>query len=123
MNREIKFRVWDTDGNHWEKDEENELLFCQDEGKFKYHQNKLDKYHEYIIQQYTGVKDKNDKEIYEGDIIKYNKEGYDKIGPGIIGFFAGMFICSWKDQTDDELGYMMIDDMEVVGNIFENTNL
>lgn len=68
-------------------------------------------------QQYSTVKDKNGKEIYEGDFIKYRGR------IGIVEFFAGMFICSWGDQTDDELSYMTTNDMEVIGNMSQNPEL
>ena len=133
MNREFKFRVWNTISKSF--------LEIKDDGGWGFYYITLGgklKFYDYgcfgnptenvevtttVIQQYTDLLDKNGKEIYEGDLIKYNIEGYDKIGPGTIEFFAGMFICSWKDQTDDELGYMMIDDIEVIGNIFEKTDL
>lgn len=63
----------------------------------------------YIIHQATGCKDMTGKEIYEGDAIRYRGR------VGIVQFFAGSFRCAWNDQTDDELGAMMISDMEVVG--------
>jgi len=108
--KELKFKIWDIRLKTY-------IPFTDDVKILKF------KTDEYVIQQYTGLKDKNGKEIYEDDVVKYNKTGYDKIGPGIIEFFAGMFVCSWKDQTDDELGYMIIDDMEVIGNALENPEL
>ena len=55
--------------------------------------------------------------IYEGDVLRYGKQ------VGTIQFFAGMFVCDWGDQTDSTLGFMMIANMEVIGNIFENADL
>jgi len=80
-------------------------------------QYRLEELEDLEITECTGIKDHKGIEIYEGDILKY------KTRIGTIQFFAGMFICDWQDQTDDTLGFMMIDDMEVIGNIFENTNL
>ena len=73
MNREIKFRVWDV-GNK-EMLEVQELNF---ESTFYGGRIAIrpDQYNDYfdtedmILMQYTGLKDKNGKEIYEGDIIR-----------------------------------------------------
>lgn len=111
QGRELKFRVWDEKYNCWDNQSieliPNTLLLKQ--GR--------------IIQQYTGCHDKNKKEIYEGDIISYSFNDSEPPMIGVVEFFAGMFIVSWNDQTDDELAYMRIDGMEVVGNIFETPEL
>jgi uncharacterized phage protein (TIGR01671 family) len=117
--RRLKFRAWDKEKKemiHWYPDADiikdaipND---CGDEWT-----------EQCEVMQYTGINDKNGKEIYEGDLIKYDKDEYDKIGPGIVEFFAGMFVCSWNDQTDSELGYMIINNMEVIGNVFGNPEL
>lgn len=65
-----------------------------------------------VVQLFTGVHDKNKKEIWEGDKVKYQNR------TGIVEFFAGKFQLDWGDQTDDDIAYLMIDDMEVIGNIF-----
>lgn len=77
-----------------------------------------------VITQTSTCQDKNGKEIYEGDIIKYNNLTWPTSEHiGTIEFFAGAFVCNWGDQTDDTLSFMMITGMEVIGNIFENADL
>lgn len=99
-NRIIKFRIWDTKYEQWVNPHIIESTLDD------FFNNNV-----YIFYQYTGVKDKSDKEICEGDRLKYQGR------IGIVEFFAGMFICSWHDQTDTELAYMQINDMEIAGNI------
>jgi uncharacterized phage protein (TIGR01671 family) len=69
----------------------------------------------YILMQYTGLKDKNGKEIYEGDIVKTRKGGH-KI---IVEFIRGKF-----EPFDDsgEYGHFA-EECEVIGNIYENPEL
>ena len=128
MNREIKFRVWSIEDKQWVNP--NILEVWDDSGKlepFEYVKsgtlNPLYTPKEnYIIQQYTGVTDKNGVEIYEGDIIQYGIDLSKRIG--VAGFIAGIFVCNWiDDQTENELGYMLTQDTLVIGNEFENPEL
>jgi hypothetical protein len=72
-----------------------------------------------IVQQFSGCCDQDKKEIYEGDIVLYKTTGKT----GIVEFFAGLFVVSWLDQTDDVLGYLLVDSLKVVGNIHQNEDL
>ena len=72
-------------------------------------------------QQYTGCHDSANKEIYEGDIVKYNNG--DVILIGYIEFMAGIFFLNFPDQTDEELGYLLVSNLKVIGNKFETPEL
>lgn len=73
-----------------------------------------------IIEQYTGLKDKNGKEIYEGDIIRCH--GDDRfIAPVIRHAKSGGF-C-WVSCYDEICFIPESDEVEVIGNIHENADL
>jgi uncharacterized phage protein (TIGR01671 family) len=71
-----------------------------------------------VLLEYTGLRDKNKKEIYEGDIVKYSDWEHKEIIYGIEGF-AGFGLKG-------TLAFLMdydAENMEVIGNIYEHPHL
>jgi len=110
--REIKFRAWDKEFNHWNKCAPV-ILPLHTDSSFTLKPATED----LILMQFTGLKDKNGKEIYEGDIVK-RREVY------IVVFD----FCAWMLQRIGEPARFYLNrhpttEWEVIGNIYENPEL
>ncbi len=120
--RTIKFRAWDF--------QENKMISWDELTSGKHPYNHLTMLRSGLglvhFQQYTGLKDKNGKEIYEGDILD---DGFDNALPLSMGwyeFLDGARVNCWILQYLDEhlvLTDKLLKDCEVIGNIYENPEL
>ena len=75
-----------------------------------------------IVMYAPGLKDKNGKEIYQGDILLYPKGIFsvDNDTMGTVYYRDGCFMCSCS-RYSDRIEYLA--DAEIVGNIYENPEL
>lgn len=119
MNREIKFRAWD--GKRMTID------FCIKSGGdvFQPHYDRPPSLERWDVMQFTGLHDKNGKEIYEGDITQ------TVCGDGVR---LSKFIIEWdeancrfvKHRHDGEvfdLDSLSVALHEIIGNIYETPSL
>ena len=79
-----------------------------------------------VIMQYTGLKDKNDKEIFEFDNVEWEHKDTGQLVRGIIKYdtelgFWGMTDVRFNDLT--AIGYLANQKVTVLGNIYENPEL
>ena len=122
--REIKFRAWikEVDEireveyiNFWKKMISFPNKFCKE-----YYLNA--DFDEIELMQYTGLKDKNNKEIYEGDIVKLRANH----GIGVVKYYDewGAFVIEYiKPRPLAVLGNYYKENIEILGNIYENPEL
>jgi uncharacterized phage protein (TIGR01671 family) len=121
--RTIKFRAWhvkrktmfDMVKSMWSSDGYSPVVFEIDEITHK---------HSLHLMQYTGLKDKNGVEIYEGDIIKSYYNYYGTVGEvSAVEFHADSeYGAGVSPFGDGEYGHPP-NECEIIGNIYENPEL
>jgi YopX protein len=103
--REIKFRAWDKINKYM-------FIIFDSTAKDWYLPDWSDRYE---VMQYTGLHDKNGKEIWEGDILAH--EDFANRKQKVVG------VMEWNETTAGFARFYPLHKFEVIGNIYKNPKL
>lgn len=133
----LKFRAWDRKRKEWYGSSSDDILTFYGFGIFGECTMLCMPPVEYLqyleITQFTGLLDKNGKEIYEGDVVKtlsfdrYD-EDYSEIVLATVVYSGQSFYAKYLDenlnrQISGGNGFVLKSSVEVIGNIYENRDL
>lgn len=118
MSREIKYRVWGKTEKEYIRYPFAWLSIFDAPNGLEIEENE-----DLIIEQYTGLKDKNGKEIYEGDIMRFDAIDYE--------IYWSSDFSGWHNRRTDKgeriYGSNSFEEVtrfgSVIGNIHENPEL
>lgn len=124
--REIKFRAWDKNKNKMYQ--VRGINFDNEDLWLKINETQImgANLFEVELMQYTGLKDKNGTEIYEGDIVKYTSElenGIFEVKYSNCRFYGLWIEANFMDITTDLFYLGCSNELEVIGNIYQNPEL
>lgn len=122
--REIKFRAWDTILKYMLMAPENKWTLSR-------FWESIQEREGFELMQYTGLTDRNGKEIYEGDILSVQggneHQGYREFNEtGYVEFASGSFMFAYHSHGNKvyaDFGHFDKEDTEVIGNRCEHPEL
>lgn len=134
--REIKFRAWDNVAfqMYYPGEEDNIVFTLEDNGivatDIIQEEEEFQTLHHLEYMQFTGLHDRNGKEIYENDVIQTEKMRYNVHGSyegvelvyGIVKFDNGQFVIKYEEDGSKPINFGSAYH-EIVGNIHEHPNL
>lgn len=131
MNREIKFRAWDNENKYMVTSKQGVFtalrnsmnIVRQDDGYYNDGDLLKTNKEKYTLMQFTGMFDKNGKEIYEGDIVRIIvNNNIEKICK--VEFKNGIFGVMFSKNKDlTAFPHFCNTTFEVIGNIYDNPEL
>ena len=127
--REIKFRCWEKDeeavggGTMWPV---RQIDFDVRDAYLGLHSASFD---DLVFMQFTGLHDKNGKDVFEGDIVRCGEyEGdHDTKNYEIVynedGTYPAFDLKGWRNETNGISFFLNDGYIEIIGNIYENPDL
>ena len=128
----LKYRAWDKHGQKMFANDEliiwNGNVYANDSKKLTCNNLKGWSIDDEYLMQSTGLRDKNGKEIFEGDIVQfedcYTETDFLYVNTGIVEWSQGSFTITNRDSV--EMGDLLDGeflDVTIIGNVYENPEL
>jgi len=117
--REIKFRAWSKKERYMKTTRQAVNTVVQ-----KFILDIPDK-EDFILMQYISLRDKSNREIYEGDIVHVEAVAYGRNMSAVIIWRDGGFWLKWEDGYESYVQDWTkeLTESEIIGNIYENPEL